>query len=282
MAKRDFITPFSLLHAASLLSQRTRLSKFRNAISQVVNDSSYVVDIGTGTGVLALLAAQAGARRVTGIDVNSNSIDYAREAAARNGLQERVEFQVANFTEFVPSEPADVVICEMLSSMMLVEHQVSASHYAVKSILKSGGTILPRNATVFVCPVECHSLWNRMHVHGLDFPRLPQTTNSVESRDLANLEVLKEFDFTSVARTQSVDQLVEFMIEDSGTVHGIAGMFEAELVDGIKLTMQDGWRILFLPLGEPVNVTSNSTLGVRIRYTPGVLESLQIEITRIH
>lgn len=121
-----------------------------------------------------------------------------------------------------------------------------------------------------------------MHVHGLDFPRLPQTTNSVESRDLANLEVLKEFDFTSVARTQSVDQLVEFMIEDSGTVHGIAGMFEAELVDGIKLTMQDGWRVLFLPLGEPVNVTSNSTLGVRIRYTPGVLESLQIEITRIH
>ncbi len=282
MAERDSITPFSLLHAASLLSQRTRLSKFRNAISQVVNDRSYVVDIGTGTGVLALLAAQAGARRVTGIDVNSNSIDYAREAAARNGLQERVEFQVANFTEFVPSEPADVVICEMLSSIMLVEHQVSASQYAVKSILKSGGTILPRNATVFVCPVECHSLWNRMYVHGLDFPRLPQTTDSVESRDLANLEVLKEFDFTLIAGTQSVDQLVEFRIEDSGTVHGIAGMFEAELVDGIKLTMQDGWRDLFLPLGEPVNVTSNSTLGVRIRYTPGVLESLQIEIMRIH
>lgn len=282
MAERDSITPFSLLHAASLLSQRTRLSKFRNAISQVVNDRSYVVDIGTGTGVLALLAAQAGARRVTGIDVNSNSIDYAREAAARNGLQERVEFQVANFTEFVPSEPADVVICEMLSSIMLVEHQVSASQYAVKSILKSGGTILPRNATVFVCPVECHSLWNRMYVHGLDFPRLPQTTDSVESRDLANLEVLKEFDFTLIAGTESVDQLVEFRIEDSGTVHGIAGMFEAELVDGIKLTMQDGWRDLFLPLGEPVNVTSNSTLGVRIRYTPGVLESLQIEIMRIH
>ncbi len=282
MAKRDFITPFSLLHAASLLSQRTRLSKFRNAISQIVNDSSYVVDIGTGTGVLALLAAQAGARRVTGIDVNSNSIDYAREAAARNGLQERVEFQVANFTDFVPSEPADVVICEMLSSMMLVEQQVSASQYAVKSILKSGGAILPRNATVFVCPVECHSLWNRMYIHGLDFPRLPQTTDSIESRDLANPEVLKEFDFTLIAGTESVDQLVEFRIEDSGTVHGIAGMFEAELVDGIKLTMQDGWRDLFLPLGEPVKVTSNSTLGVRIRYTPGVLESLQIEIMRIH
>ena len=97
MAGHDYITPFSLLHAASLLSQKARLSKFRKAINQVVDSDSYVVDIGTGTGVLALLAAQAGAKRVTGIDVNSNSIEYARKAAVRSGLQDRAEFLIVNF-----------------------------------------------------------------------------------------------------------------------------------------------------------------------------------------
>jgi predicted RNA methylase len=278
MAGRDYATPFSLLHAASLLSQRARLSKFQQAIERMVNSDSYVVDIGTGTGVLALLAAKAGARRVTGIDVNSNSIEYARKSAVRNGLQDRVDFQVAHFSNFLPNEPADVVLCEMLSSMMLVEQQVSACEYAAKSILKPEGSVLPRNATVYAGPVECKVLWNRTQVHGLDFPRVPQTTDSVESRDLANLVILKTFDFTSSTEAETVDQLMEFEIVDSGTVHGIVGMFEAELVDGIKLTMQDGWRDLFVPLDEPVEVVPNSTFRVRISYTPGVLESLQIDV----
>jgi len=178
MAGRDYATPFSLLHAASLLSQRARLLKFKSAIQLVVQSDSYVVDLGTGTGVLALLAAQARARRVTGIDVNPDSVEYARLAASSNGLQATVDFRVCHFREFVPEESADLVICEMLSSLMLVEQQVDACNYAVENFLKKEGTILPRNATVYVAPVECPSIWQRNLVEELDFPSSIEYTPS--------------------------------------------------------------------------------------------------------
>ena len=73
-------TPFSILHAAGLLSQRSRLSKFEQALQRTVTEESYVVDLGTGTGVLAMLAAKAGARRVTAVEIDRFSVEYARQA----------------------------------------------------------------------------------------------------------------------------------------------------------------------------------------------------------
>ena len=64
MTDREYATPFTMLHAVMLLGQKTRLAKFSEAIQGVVRKSDYVVDIGTGSGVLAILSAKAGAERV--------------------------------------------------------------------------------------------------------------------------------------------------------------------------------------------------------------------------
>ena len=62
MTPLRYATPFSLLHAVSLLSHQSRIRKFARVLQQIITPESYVVDIGTGTGVFALLAARAGAR----------------------------------------------------------------------------------------------------------------------------------------------------------------------------------------------------------------------------
>ena len=142
MTDRKYATPFTMLHAASLLGQRSRLVKFKQAIEKVVEKGDYVVDIGTGSGVLALLAAKAGAGRVTAIDVNPESLRYAKLAAKTNNVEDVIEFVERHFADYTPTEKADVVICEMLSSMMLVEQQIPASYYATQTILKPYGMVL--------------------------------------------------------------------------------------------------------------------------------------------
>jgi ribosomal protein L11 methyltransferase len=62
---------------------------------QVLPDAS-VLDVGTGTGVLAMLAALSGARTVVGIDVDDVALAAARENAALNGLENAVSFQDAS------------------------------------------------------------------------------------------------------------------------------------------------------------------------------------------
>ncbi len=65
------------------------------------------VDVGTGTGVLALLLAQRGAR-VVATDLEPRAVACARENAAALGLAAAVEVRQA---DLFPGEPADLVVC---------------------------------------------------------------------------------------------------------------------------------------------------------------------------
>lgn len=244
----------------------------------MVNSDSYVIDIGTGSGVLAMFAARAGARRVVALDINEESIAYARQAARLNGLADRIEFRTCHFEEFTSDERADVVICEMLSSMMLVEQQVPASRYIVRNILDKGGIILPQSATVYVVPVECPSIWQRFDVAGLAFPRVPQTVGPGDARDLADAAVLVEHDFTDPEASSVVERRIVFSIVDSGVVHGLVGFFESRLFGDISLEMNDGWRELFVPFTRPVKVEVGDQLVVTIKYVPGEYDSLELKL----
>ncbi len=275
---KEYATPFSMLHAVSLLSHRTRLEKFRRAIEQTVQEGDFVVDLGTGTGVLAMMAARAGAERVLAIDVNDESIAYAKKAAALNNLEHRIEFRQSHYADCVPSDKADVVICEMLSSMMLIEQQVPASIHATQKILKPNGVLLPASSTVFALPVECPRIWKRFGVADLDFPKTVQTASRGDCRDLGNLARVVSFDFKSLSMERVSSQL-RFEILESGTIHGMLAMFEAHLTEDIRLSMEDGWRELLLPLGTPVPVSRGDEFDVLLEYEPGVFDSLVLEVS---
>ena len=278
MTGRKYATPFTMLHAASLLGQRSRLDKFRKAIQSVVKKDDYVVDIGTGSGVLAILAAKEGARKVTAIDVNQESLDYAKRAATMNGVEDVIEFFEGSYLDFVPDEMADVVICEMLSSMLLVEQQVPASVYALQNILKNGGVILPQEVTVFVVPVECALIWERFNYEDLRFPRVVQTATSDAVRDLADMQVLTTLDLTSLKEINTIDKTLTFTIVNKGTLHGLVGVFESRLYDDIQLNMDDGWKQLFIPLDQPIEVSSGDVFSTRISFEPGEYDSLSIVV----
>jgi len=278
MAHKTYATPFPVLLAASLLNQKSRIEKFDMALRKVVTPESYVIDLGTGSGVLALLAAKAGARKVTAVDINPECIDYARKAAIMNGLTDRVEWFVGHFSEFHPSEHADVVVCEMLSPMMLVEQQVTACSHAVRHLLKRNGCMIPQAATAWVVPVESPVMWNRFEICELRFPRVPQTAASDDVRDLSAAQKLVTFDFSTLSSLDAVDRELSFEILETGTLHGFVGFFESMLLDDIMLSMNDGWRELFLPLGEPANVVRGQAVKVHIRYTPGRFDSLSLRL----
>ncbi|OLS28976.1 MAG: Ribosomal protein L11 methyltransferase, partial [Candidatus Thorarchaeota archaeon AB_25] len=264
MTDQKYATPFTMLHVASLLGQRSRLKKFKQAIHEVVKSGNYVVDVGTGSGVLAIIAAKAGAGRVTAIDVNPESLQYAKKAAKLNRVDQVIEFVECNFSEFVPEEKADVVICEMLSSMMLVEQQIPASYHATRKILKSGGVILPQEAKVYIVPVECIEIWERFQYDDIQFPRVVQTATPEATRDLANMEMLETFDLMNLKQKVTVDRTLHFTVVDKGTIHGLVGIFESKLFGDIHLKMDDGWKQLFIPLTKPIKVLEGDVFSARI------------------
>ncbi|MEM2141688.1 MAG: 50S ribosomal protein L11 methyltransferase [Candidatus Thorarchaeota archaeon] len=261
----------------SLLSHRSRITKFRRAMEEVVTERSLVVDLGTGSGVLAMMAARMGARRVIAVDVEAESIRYAQLAARRNGLESRIEFVVCHFEDFVPDEPADIVVCEMLDSALLVEQQVPAVRHSLRRVLRRGGVMLPRWASVYMVPVSCAQLWERFHVDGLEFPPVPQTIDRGISVDLADLQQVLTIDFNSSEIPTVVDAVLDFRIVQEGLCHGLLALLEAGLSHDIRLQMEDGWRELLLPFSRPCHLYPGQHLKVYIRYVPGDVSSLNLD-----
>ncbi|MFW9792914.1 MAG: 50S ribosomal protein L11 methyltransferase [Candidatus Thorarchaeota archaeon] len=278
MTGHKYATPFNMLHAAMLLGQKSRLAKFSQAIHQIVKINDYVVDIGTGSGVLAIMAAQAGAGKVTAIDINRESIEFAKHAAALNNVADRIDFITGHFSDFAPTEKADVVICEMLSSIMLIEQQVPASYHAVEKILKPEGIIIPQRVTIYIVPVESSVMADRFTFNHLEFPKVVQTVDQNSVTDLADMQVLHEVDLTKPTTNFEIDRTMEFHIVSDGVIHGLVGLFESVLYNDINLNMEDGWKQLFLPIESFIEVSKGEKFSVKVTYTPGKYNSLQIAI----
>jgi ribosomal protein L11 methyltransferase len=75
-----------------------------------------VLDVGTGTGVLALMARKLGAGRVVGVDSDPMSVTLARENAALNGLQ---DVELSGATLDAVEGRFDLVVANILANTLV-------------------------------------------------------------------------------------------------------------------------------------------------------------------
>jgi release factor glutamine methyltransferase len=84
---------------------------FADFIGRLDLSGKRVIDVGTGSGILALAAARAGAASVVALDINPNAARTARENAQMNGFGERVTAVCANLLSALAPRPRfDVII----------------------------------------------------------------------------------------------------------------------------------------------------------------------------
>lgn len=82
------------------------------------------LDVGTGSGILAIAAARLGGRGIVAIDNDPDAIRVARENARRNGVGDRIRFRVMDLAQLParPRPPFDLV-CANLTSDLLLAHR---------------------------------------------------------------------------------------------------------------------------------------------------------------
>jgi ribosomal protein L11 methyltransferase len=77
-----------------------------------------VIDLGSGSGILAIAAASLGASRATGIEIDDDANDIARANAERNGVGRVVEFLTGDAADLAPLlGPADLVVSNILRTV---------------------------------------------------------------------------------------------------------------------------------------------------------------------
>jgi type I protein arginine methyltransferase len=125
-----------------MLADRARTGGFKAAIEHAVPEGGRVLELGGGTGVLSFFAAQKAAR-VWCVERNPELVDIARHTLRLNGVAGRVELVAADALDYLPPEPVDVVVCEMLHAGLLREKQVDVIASFKERYLATFGPPLP-------------------------------------------------------------------------------------------------------------------------------------------
>ncbi|EMR10737.1 hypothetical protein PNEG_00886 [Pneumocystis murina B123] len=159
-----------------MLKDEVRTLSYRDAIYQNKHlfQNKIVLDVGCGTGILSLFAANAGAKLVIGIDM-SDIIDKAKEIVKINGFSDKIlliKGRMENIT--LPVDKVDIIVSEWMGYFLLYESMLETVLLARDLYLKEGGLIFPNKATMFIAGIEDAEykeekigFWN--NVYGFDF-----------------------------------------------------------------------------------------------------------------
>ena len=95
--------------------QSTRLALALLADAMAETPARTVLDVGTGSGILAVAAAKLGAETITAVDIDPLAVDAARETARRNGVADRVRVSEGS----VPADQRyDLVLANLTADLL--------------------------------------------------------------------------------------------------------------------------------------------------------------------
>jgi ribosomal protein L11 methyltransferase PrmA/PRMT5 arginine-N-methyltransferase len=272
-----------------------RVSAFERAIAEVVRPGDVVLDLGSGTGILGLFALRAGASRVYAIDA-SGLTQLAREIFAANGFADRAVCIKGLSTRVDLPEKVDVIVGDLIGRFGfdggLVEYYADARRRMAKPDVRT----IPSKVDLIVAPAEAPQTWAEVDFWkqspaGFNFDRAyniaVNTGHPVKYRPdqiLGKPEVICTIDVTRDGPPTLHGEIAS-VVRRAGTMHGIAGWFEAVLSPSVTMSNSPfredviNRRAVFFPIDPPTAVNAGDSVRVKMRISPAdTLVNWRVEV----
>jgi len=147
-----------------MLADTARNDAYEKAITQAVKKKkgAHVLDIGTGSGLLAMMAARAGAETVTACEINIPLADIARQVVSENGFADQITVIGKSSEKLVVGKdmarPADIIVSEIVDVGLLREGVLTTLSHAVQTLAAKGAEMIPASAEILAVLVEAPAL----------------------------------------------------------------------------------------------------------------------------
>ncbi len=191
------MTYSKLVEHARYVSDHRRTNAYRKALELLLPSDAVVLDLGAGTGVLGILAAQAGARRVICVEEAPIASLIAAHAAT-NGVGDRVEVHEISSFDLELETQVDLVVCDQAYGIGTQAALGRLLADARARLLQPGGLTIPGSMTiqaagVYAPTVEATLERSRGSDTGLRFPALADAArNTVHLVRAERLETIGE------------------------------------------------------------------------------------------
>jgi len=169
-----------LSHQQNMLEDSIRTSTYQNAMLRNCKDfkDKVVLDVGTGSGILALFAIQAGARKVYAVEA-SDMAKHAEKIIKLNGLSDKITVIKGKVEQIDLPEKVDIIVSEPMGVLLVHERMLESFVLARDKHLKPEGAMFPSTGTIFISPFTDAALyleqiskaqfWTNNNFYGVDF-----------------------------------------------------------------------------------------------------------------
>jgi SAM-dependent methyltransferase len=272
-----------------MLTDQARTDAYRRALSATVRPGDVVLDVGAGTAILGMLAAQAGARKVYAIELTGIAA-LAQRLVSENGLDGRVDVIQGDAETVTLPEKVDLIVGEVWGYIGVDENLLATLLVCRDRWLKPGGTMLPHTMTSWMAPVHDNWLDHELRFwhsrpYGLDLSAIAElSVDEVrgEQHHITRESLLAERQrlWTTDVRTTSVadarrafEAHVGFVASRRGRLSGLAAWFSMEFPDGTTLANGPDdppthWGCEVLPLRSNIEVEAGTPIEARLRCEP--------------
>ena len=274
---------YSLGGYGDMIADRVRVEAYTQALRKAIRPGSVVLEIGTGSGIFAVLACQLGASRVYAVELDP-VIQVAREIAAANGCADRIEFIEDLSTRVTLPVQTGVIVSDLRGVLPFFQRHLPSIADARRRFLAPGGMLIPKRDTVWVAVVEAPEAYGGVvdcwekNVLGQNLsPARLLAVNDMRKARFTPQQLLTPpllwatLDYATVEEPDARGAL-NFSVQRPGTGHGIVAWFETCLADGIGFSNAPGmpeaiYGSMFFPWNEPVPLSEGQNLRVDLEAT---------------
>jgi protein arginine N-methyltransferase 1 len=230
----------------TLLGDANRNRPFYRALKKTVRPGMSVLDIGSGTGIWAIVAARLGAARVVAIEQDALLGGLIQTLAGDNGVADRVEVIQGHSGQVQLGKEFDLIITETIGYLAFDEQIVPTVIDARGRFLKPGGVLIPESVALVAAPARLTPRHKRIPaaipVHYGFFEALTLDTplgldRRIRLKLVSPHKELIRADLTTIQSLPNLTNLTaRWSLSDTSQINCFAVWAEATLTNGISLS----------------------------------------------
>jgi len=274
---------YSINEFGHMIADEQRMDAYVAALQRSITTDTVVLDIGTGTGVFAVLACQFGARHVYAVEP-SDAIHIARKIARENGYADRITFIQDLSTHVTLPERADVVISDLHGVLPYYQLHIPSIMDARDRHLTAGGVLIPQQDTLWAAVVTAPEQYQEFvkpwvgNKYNLNMQAAFQIVTNVWSRGnvepehfLVEPQSWATLEYGSI-QSSNVCATLSWIAGQAGIAHGFSAWFETKVAEEIYLSNAPGLPELvygraFFPWTNPVMLSAGDEITILLQAT---------------
>jgi len=256
----------------SCLKDTERTLCFKRAINKVVKTGDIVLDAGSGSGILAMMAASAGAKKVYAMEIDRTLAQSIRKSVCANNLEKIIEVVEGDVLDTKLMERVDVVVAELMDTGLIDELQVPALNLLRKrGNIDKKTQIIPSHFRTYVQPAYSDHLYYgyKLLLPKHEWPFYNERNSSWYKSKIilhANKQIISDIDFNSFVRPE-VKEDISFSFKSPVDVNAVVISSDAELAPKMILGATNALNSdKIIPIDDLRKVT---TFNLNINYEMG-------------